>query len=148
MRQWTRVAVAGAMGIALMATAGCRAIFVDRPWRRHRRGPIVVGPHRPPGPVVVTPGPPRPGPVVVTPGPLPPGVVIVRQPPPPLRVEIKPRRPGPYHVWVPGNWVWQGSRHVWLGGRWTTPPRRGAVYVPGKWTKHPRGWHHVNGHWR
>ena len=136
MRQWTHVAVAGAVAVVVTVTAGCRTIFVGRPGR---------GPH---GRAVVRPGPPPHGPVIVTPGPPPPGVVIVRQPPPPLRAEIKPRRPSAHHVWLPGSWAWQGGRHVWVGGRWATPPRQGAAWAPGKWVQTPHGWQHVQGHWR
>mgnify|MGYP002349815257 CR=1 FL=1 len=45
-----------------------------------------------------------------------------RPPPPPPRYERHARaRAG--HVWVGGQWRWQGHRHVWIPGYWAKVPR-------------------------
>lgn len=112
--------------VALSAT-GCWRHYV---WHRRHHGPVVV---TPPGPVVVTP---------------PAAEIIVETEPPPPRVEVRPPCPVVGHVWTAGYWNWVGGKHVWVAGRWVPPPRAGAVWVPHRWDRGPRGWRHIPGHWR
>jgi hypothetical protein len=67
--------------------------------------------------------------------------------PPPMRREGRPRSPGPEYVWVPGNWAWN-DRWIWVEGEWVVPPRDGAVWQSGYWTRSRRGYVWVQGRWR
>jgi len=79
--------------------------------------------------------------------PLPMDKVIVAGAPPPPRLETIVVAPSPAHVWIPGEWAWQG-RWVWASGRWTLPPYPQAVWIRGVWVHGPGGWRHRPGHWR
>jgi hypothetical protein len=74
--------------------------------------------------------------------------VYVRVGPPPVVVERRPVRPGPLYVWEPGYQNWNGSAYVWAPGSWALPPRRGGVWIAGRWVHGRRGWYWVGGHWR
>lgn len=59
-------------------------------------------------------------PVVITAGFVPP-------PPPAPVVVVQPLRPTPAHVWVQGQWAWNGYRYVWAPGYWAPT---GPAYYP------------------
>lgn len=46
--------------------------------------------------------------------------------PPAPRVEYRTVAPSPYHVWVSGDWFWNGGRYDWRPGRWAQPGYRPA----------------------
>ena len=73
--------------------------------------------------------------------------ISVRIGPPPPRREVIVARPGPRHVWVPGNYRWDGRRYAWGNGHWTLPPRGRNYWVPGRWER--RNGMHIwfDGHW-
>lgn len=73
--------------------------------------------------------------------------VIAGYEPPSLRTELVTVAPSPTHVWVPGYWWWTG-RWSWVAGCWILPPRAHAVWTPGRWDHHPRGWVWTRGSWR
>jgi outer membrane lipoprotein SlyB len=75
------------------------------------------------------------------------GTVVVQQPPPPPPVETVVVAPGPGHVWIGGEWVWNGG-WFWVGGHWAYPPYPHAVWVNGHCWRGPNGWHNERGHWR
>lgn len=54
-------------------------------------------------------------------------MVEVPYPPPPARVEVVPPKKQADHVWIDGQWDWDGSEWQWTEGTWTVPPK-GAVY--------------------
>lgn len=86
-------------------------------------------------------------PVLVAPAP----VVSIRyvdREPPPVRYEVAPPPPSPEHVWVAGHWSWDGRAHLWIPGRYLLRPRPRAHWETGRWVRHERGWHWVEGHWR
>jgi len=76
--------------------------------------------------------------------------IYVPMAPPAPRVEVIPTLP-PERVevehWQPGYWRWNGHEYGWYDGRYVARPRRGAVWVPGRWEQRPRGWVYVEGHW-
>ncbi|MBM3250349.1 MAG: hypothetical protein FJZ09_05875 [Candidatus Omnitrophica bacterium] len=43
-------------------------------------------------------------------------------PPPPLKLEVLPPKPYRDAMWIAGHWAWKG-------------PRRGYVWVPGRWKR-------------
>lgn len=73
--------------------------------------------------------------------------VVVAEEAPAMRVEVVPAAPSASHVWIAGYWNWRGS-WVWVAGRHVVRPRAHAVWVGGRWSRHPRGWVWVHGHWR
>ena len=70
--------------------------------------------------------------------------------PPPPRTEVIPVLP-PERVeiehWQPGYWRWNGREHQWVEGHYVARPKRGAVWMPGRWEQRPGGWVFVQGHW-
>jgi hypothetical protein len=76
--------------------------------------------------------------------------VYVPMAPPPPRVEVVPVLP-PERIeiehWQPGYWRWNGHAHEWAEGHYVERPRRGAVWIPGRWEQHPQGWVFIQGHW-
>ncbi len=75
-------------------------------------------------------------------------VGYVEREPPPARFERIPPPPGPEHVWVAGYWSWDGRAYLWVPGAYQVRPRRGAVWVDGRWARRERGWIWVEGRWR
>jgi len=61
---------------------------------------------------------------------------------------VRPVAPSPAHVWVEEDWAYRGGHYVAVGGHWVAPPRRGMVWIPGRWVQSRRGWHWIPGHWR
>ena len=73
--------------------------------------------------------------------------VVVEQSPPAARAEVVPASPGAGYYWVPGYWTWNGT-WVWVSGRYAIRPAHAAVWVPGHWGRHGRGYIWVGGYWR
>ena len=75
-------------------------------------------------------------------------VVKVKAPPPPPRAVVvtRPARPDARHVWVGGHYSYRGGRYAWVKGAWKLPPRRGVVWVPGRFDSRKGVW--ISGTWR
>ncbi len=75
-------------------------------------------------------------------------IVKVKAPPPPPRAVVvtRPARPGAGHVWIAGHYVYRGGRYIWVKGAWVKPPRKGVVWVPGRFDTRKGVW--VSGRWR
>jgi hypothetical protein len=71
---------------------------------------------------------------------------VVHVAPPPDRAEIAGAAPGPDHVWVHGNWRWDGRAYAWNPGRWEAG-RSDAIWVQGHWRSISGGWVWVDGRW-
>jgi len=56
--------------------------------------------------------------------------------------------PSPRHVWIEEEWENRGGAYVFIGGHWAEPPFARAMWVPGHWQQHPRGWFWKPGHWK
>lgn len=78
----------------------------------------------------------------------PPGRVYVVDRPPPLRTELIPIRPGLGYVWLPGYWSREPRGYVWVTGRYEAAPARHRAWVPGRWQHDRGGWYYTQGHWR
>lgn len=78
------------------------------------------------------------------------GPVYVQTPPPaPAPVqEVITVRPSLDVIWIPGAWVWGGSRYAWRAGHWSRPPASHTQWVAGQWQHTPRGHVWQDGHWR
>lgn len=68
--------------------------------------------------------------------------------PPAARSEIAPPRPSERHVWIDGSYVWRVGRWFWVQGYWAVPPRAGAKWNPGHWSRREDGFVWVAGTWR
>ncbi len=89
-------------------------------------------------------------PAYVAPAAPPPAEIIVAAPPPPPAVapmEPQGLAPSTQHVWVPGQWQYDGNTYVWVPGTWVVRPSPQAVWVPGGWRPHARGHVWVRGGW-
>lgn len=73
-------------------------------------------------------------------------IIIKVRPAAPV-VRARPLAPGPRHVWVAGEYAWQGGTYVYTDGYWAVPPARFRVWKEGHWKKRPGGWIWVRGHW-
>lgn len=73
--------------------------------------------------------------------------MVVPEPPPPPIVEVLPP-PRPGYVWIEGSWVWYRGRWAWARGRWSYPPRRHAMWVPGRYERRGGSGVWFSGHWR
>lgn len=62
-------------------------------------------------------------------------------------MKVRPPMPGAGHIWVNGEWVWNGRGYVWKEGYWLSP-RVGYQWVPGHWKRERGGWYWIEGHWR
>jgi WXXGXW repeat (2 copies) len=64
-------------------------------------------------------------------------------------VIARPVAPNRNHVWVTGDWVWNGrqQRYIWREGYWAKPRPR-HVWVNGYWAEDRYGSYWVAGHWR
>jgi len=76
-------------------------------------------------------------------------VHIVRLAPPAPRNEIivESSRPAPEHVWVSGDWHWNGREWIWIGGRWDRPPIERSVWIRASYRHRHGHWEYVPGHW-
>lgn len=72
--------------------------------------------------------------------------VYVRVCPPPP-VVVRPPSPHPGHVWVDGEWFYNGRSYQWRDGYWMAP-RPHQQWVPGQWKMTRRGYRWIPGHWR
>ena len=79
--------------------------------------------------------------------PPPPDAVFVRVAPPAAIVETRTASPGADFYWIDGYYRWDGGRHVWVGGHYERRPNRTAVWAPGAWHHHSKGWYWTDGHW-
>ncbi|HET9057874.1 MAG TPA: hypothetical protein VFN30_13595 [Chitinophagaceae bacterium] len=60
---------------------------------------------------------------------------------------VKIASPGARHVWIDGEWIWQGNGYAYKPGYWYLPKGR-EKWVPGHWQKTRRGWSWIPGHWK
>jgi len=88
-------------------------------------------------------------------------VYRTKEPPavPAAKAETKGSAPSKDAVWIPGFWNLKGDRNTgsragwaWIPGRWTTPPFKGANWIPAHWgwatpEKTDRWWTWIPGHW-
>ncbi|HXH37611.1 MAG TPA: hypothetical protein VNN08_03210 [Thermoanaerobaculia bacterium] len=68
--------------------------------------------------------------------------------PPRAVVERVVVAPGQGYAWQPGYHEWNGRAYAWRSGVWVRPPRRHAMWVPGRWVHERRGHYWVAGYWR
>lgn len=71
---------------------------------------------------------------------------LVSVAPPPPRAERVPA-PRRGEVWVPGRWQWTGNDYDWRGGYWERA-RPDYAYAPGRWVRADGGWRWVEGDWK
>src|SRR5438034_225698 len=55
-------------------------------------------------------------------------------------------RPSSRHVWVPGQWTWDGH-WTWIWGHWQLG-RSGQTWVAGRWEQSGSSWRWAAGSWR
>ena len=75
-------------------------------------------------------------------------VATVGMEPPPPPTEVRPVIPFHGAVWIDGRYEHRHERYVWGPGRYVKPPHPKAVWVPGHWQQHGRGWRWNNGYWK
>lgn len=59
----------------------------------------------------------------------------------------RPAAPHSGHIWIDGDWVYNGRNYVWREGYWAAP-KHGHRWVPGHWKNGRNGYKWVPGHWR
>jgi hypothetical protein len=61
----------------------------------------------------------------------------------------RPQRPSDLHVWIDGDWVFNGQTHAYVqrNGYWERPVQ-GRTYISGSWQSTPRGKYWSKGHWQ
>ena len=67
----------------------------------------------------------------------------------PTYVEIeRPMQPSNAHIWIDGDWIWQGQSRSYTRnqGHWDKP-RNGRSYTQGHWESNGRGHHWISGKW-
>jgi hypothetical protein len=74
--------------------------------------------------------------------------VIIQAAPPAPQYETVPVAPSPNHIWVHGNWQWNGGRYIWIAGHWDMPPQAGQIWIPAHYDRNGPGWMFVPGHWQ
>ncbi len=62
-------------------------------------------------------------------------------------VYVRPAAPHPGHIWIDGDWVYNGHGYVWREGYWA-PVRPGSAWIQGHWKNSRRGYRWIPGHWR
>ncbi len=62
-------------------------------------------------------------------------------------VYVRPPAPHNSHVWMDGDWVYNGRTYVWREGHWSAP-KNGHRWIPGHWKNGHRGYKWIPGHWR
>ncbi|HUU96440.1 MAG TPA: hypothetical protein VM487_11920, partial [Phycisphaerae bacterium] len=74
--------------------------------------------------------------------------VVEYLPPPPASIEVGPSSepPTPSHSWVPGCWIWRGTRYLWRPGYWIVY-QPDWVWVPASYVWTPGGCVFVDGYW-
>jgi hypothetical protein len=71
---------------------------------------------------------------------------VVRERP----AEVIYERPGPpsrEHIWITGDWAWEGGRYAWHEGHYERR-RQGYRWEEGHWQNNKGGWRWTRGHWR
>jgi len=76
-----------------------------------------------------------------------PEYVIVPDAPPPIVRERRPSPPSRGHIWIDGNWHWNGQGYVWQPGHWAVPPHGRAVWVPPRYERDQHGYRYMPGRW-
>jgi hypothetical protein len=76
----------------------------------------------------------------------PPAEVTVQAAPPAAQVEVIPVAPSVNHVWIQGNWHWNGGRWVWIRGHYAVR-RAGYRWVPAHYAQRGGAYIYVGGHW-
>jgi hypothetical protein len=118
----------------------------------------------PPPEVVVTAAPPKVEAVVVAPQPkvevvavapvaqpvvveeVAPAEIVVNSKPPVEKVEVIPVAPSPQHIWIKGNWHWDGHAWIWHPGSYQVA-RVGLHWVPAHYVEKGNSVTYVGGHW-
>jgi hypothetical protein len=69
-------------------------------------------------------------------------------PPPPALPQVAPPPPAPNPdaVYVPGSWIWNGTRYAWRNGAYVTA-QPGWVWMPPHYLWTPAGYVFVEGYW-
>ncbi len=60
---------------------------------------------------------------------------------------VHPLRPSNAHIWIGGEWYWNGNSYHWRDGYWTIPHDR-YKWNPGQWKQKNNKWFWKPGHWR
>jgi hypothetical protein len=72
--------------------------------------------------------------------------VIVQTRPPAEQIEVIPVAPSAEHLWIKGNWHWDGRAWVWHPGHYETR-RMGFHWVPAHYDERGSSVVYVGGHW-
>jgi hypothetical protein len=72
---------------------------------------------------------------------------FVISPRPLAPVITRPLSPGPAHIWIEGEWFWNGGSYTWRNGYWALP-HNGYSWRPGLWKRRSNGWYWHRGHWK
>ncbi|MDB4924077.1 hypothetical protein [Mucilaginibacter sp.] len=65
---------------------------------------------------------------------------------PPVPVRKRAPQPSPKYVWMAPEWDPYG--HYYMAGFWGFPPQAGAIWIQGRWSKTPKGYTWIGGHWK
>jgi WXXGXW repeat (2 copies) len=72
--------------------------------------------------------------------------LVIRTRPVAPTIIIRPNAPSARHVWMDGEWVWNGRGYVYREGYWVIP-NRGRAWKAGHWKRARGGWYWVPGRW-
>jgi hypothetical protein len=75
-----------------------------------------------------------------------PAEVVVNVKPPVEKVEVIPVAPSPQHIWIKGNWHWDGHAWIWRAGTYQLA-RVGLHWVPAHYVEKGASVTYVGGHW-
>jgi hypothetical protein len=73
-------------------------------------------------------------------------VEYLPEPPAPLENGAATPAPSATSVYVPGAWVWRGTRYVWRPGYWMDY-RPGWIWIPAHYRWTPAGYVFIDGYW-
>jgi hypothetical protein len=62
-------------------------------------------------------------------------------------VYVRPAPPSREHIWITGDWFWEGGRYVWHEGHYERR-REGYRWEEGHWINSRGGWKWSKGQWR
>jgi hypothetical protein len=62
-------------------------------------------------------------------------------------VYARPPAPSYDHIWITGDWIWEGGRYQWHEGHWERR-REGYRWQEGHWQTAKGGYKWVPGHWQ
>ena len=65
---------------------------------------------------------------------------------PAASIIIDSGNPGPGHIWIEGNWFWNGSGYSWQKGYWSRPLDN-YRWKSGSWKKRKDGYYWKSGRW-